>query len=202
MGRRALPVRVPPNIPFSTPLLTCPPKLPSPIRARERAQQSPLPCREGPCGCRAPAGAVLYSPAAGSSSSSSRSGGSGAMGSGGRGAGRGSGAVLGGGACRCEPQRRWAGYKRLLSAPSRVPRQPEPKSKLCCPSGQKGGAAAGRVGESWDLSLGQRSAVQAQGVTPRSSGMGAASPLLHTFLLWELYFLFELQQFLGNSIWI
>lgn len=133
VGRWALPVRVPPNTPFSTPLPTCPPALPSPTWARERVQQSPrrrgwtgpFPRREGPRGCRAPAGAVLYSPAAGSSSSS-RSGGSGAMGSGGRRAGPGSGAVLGGGACRCEPQRRWAGYKRLLSAPSRVPRSRSP----------------------------------------------------------------------------
>lgn len=43
-------------------------------------------CREGPRGCRPRPGALLYSPAAGSSSSSS-SGGSGAMGSDGRGCG-------------------------------------------------------------------------------------------------------------------
>lgn len=130
-GRQALPVSASPCAPFSTPLPTC--QTPSGrVRARERVQQSPrrrpqdgvssLPGRTVWMEPRA--GALLYSPAAGSSSS--RSGDSGAMGSGVRGAGPGSSAVLGSGACRCEPQPRRAGYKRLLSAPSRVPRSRSP----------------------------------------------------------------------------
>lgn len=75
VGRWALPVRVPPNTPFSTPLPTCPPALPSPTWARERVQQNPrrrrwtgpFPCRKdrvdaeprpGPCSTHRPRAAA------------------------------------------------------------------------------------------------------------------------------------------------
>lgn len=117
----------------------------------------------------------------------------------GGGAGPGSGAVLGGAVCRCEPQPGGPAIKGGFLPRAGSPRAPVRAVLSIWPEGRscrwKSRRELGAVTRAAERGAGA-------GVTPRSSPIGAASPLLRSFLLWQLYFLSELQQFLGNLIQI
>lgn len=175
------------------------------VRARERVQQSPrrrrrtgpLPCREGPCGWSpGPGPCFTHRPPAAA-----------AAGAGTAAPWTAAGGVRVPAAALCSAAHR-VGVSRSRGVPAIkgcfLPRAGSPGA----------GAQVQAVLSIWpegrscrwksrrELGAVTRAAERGAGtgVTPRRSVMGAASPLLHTFLLWQLYFLFELQQFLGNLI--
>lgn len=177
---------------LSLPLVLPAPRLPNPIRAGERVQQSPrravrMPSPgPGPCSTHRPRAAAAAAAGAGAAAPWAAAGG-------------GAGPVLGSGACRCEAQRRRAGYKRRLSAPSRVPRSRSPSPSCAVHLARREELPLEEPAGAGSCHSGSGAPCGHWGHTPRV-GDGAASPLLHTVLLWQLYFLFELQHFLGNLI--